>query len=298
MTDKKPKVIVIVGPTASGKSALAVEIAKEFSGEVISADSRQVYRGLDLTSAKITEAEQAGIPHHLLDVADVTEVYTASNYKHDAEIALKDILTRHQLPIIAGGTFFYVDTLLGKVSTPTVSPNEKLRHELEARTNSELYKELTQKDPRRAADIDPENKRRLVRALEIVDALGEVPATTSESPYDTLTIGLSVDLDQLSATIRERIIERLDQGMKEEVEALLVKGVTHERLEELGLECRYLSRHLSGQMTYEEMIGELTTKTRQFAKRQLTWLKRDQSITWFNKDDQNIFTTVEKFLNN
>ena len=181
---EKPKILVVVGPTASGKTGLAIELAKRFNGEVISADSRQVYRGLDIGTAKTTKEEMDGVPHHLIDVADPKEVYNASDFKQGAEAAIADIVARGKLPIVAGGTFFYVDILLGRVALPDVPPNEQLRKKLEEKSAAELYQELQAKDPRRAAEIDPQNKRRVIRALEIARELDYVQlATKLTSPF-------------------------------------------------------------------------------------------------------------------
>lgn len=293
----KPKILVIVGPTASGKTGLAIKLAKEFNGEVVSADSRQVYKGLDIGSAKVTEEEMDGVPHHLLDVADPKDVYTAADFKRDAEIAVKDILARGKLPIICGGTFFYIDAFLGKVNLPEVEPNEELRAELEEKDATELLNILREIDPERAKSVEKENPRRLIRAIEIARSLGHVPLNESvDSPYDVLTIGLTVDMETHGEVLRNRIIERLNAGMKEEVERLIAEGVSHERLEKFGLEYRYLSRYLRGLLPYDEMIDELTIKSRQFAKRQLTWLKRDQEIKWFHRQDREINAEVKAFL--
>jgi tRNA dimethylallyltransferase len=293
----KPKILVIVGPTASGKTSLSIELAKRFNGEVVSADSRQVYRGLDIGSAKVTEVEMDGIRHHLLDVADPKDIYNASDFKRDASAAVSDILARSKLPIICGGTFFYIDALLGKVSLPEVEPNEELRAELEEKSAAELLTILEKLDPFRASTVEQGNPRRLVRAIEIAKALGHVPATeTTESPYEVLTIGLTVDMNTHGDNIKKRLIERFDAGMINEVKRLLESGVSHERLDKLGLEYRYVSRHLRGLLNYEEMIEELSIKSRQFAKRQLTWLKRDDSIQWFKRGDEEVFREVEGFL--
>ncbi len=293
----KPKILVIVGPTASGKTGLSIELAKRFNGEVISADSRQVYRGMDIGSAKVTVDEMAGIPHHLLDVADPKEVYNASDFKRDAETAIDDILSRGKLPIICGGTFFYVDTLLGKVSLPEVEPDEELRAELEEKNPAELLTILQELDPKRASTIEPENPRRLIRAIEVAMKLGSVPEPKeTESSYDAFIIGLTVNMDNHAYILKDRLIERLGIGMIEEVESLIAHGVTHERLEKFGLEYRYASRYLRGEIDFETMINEIVIKSRQFAKRQLTWLKRDQSIHWFNRTDTEVVKQIEQFL--
>lgn len=293
----KPKILVIVGPTASGKTGLAIELAKRFNGEVISADSRQVYRGLDIGSAKVTKEEMDGVPHHLLDVADPKDVYNAADFKRDAKIAVDDILSRSKLPIICGGTFFYIDALLEKISLPEVEPDLELRAELEEKGAAELLEILEKLDPDRAAAVEKQNPRRLIRAIEIARSLGHVPETeVRECPYEVLTIGLIVDMETHGEVLKGRILERLNAGMKEEVERLLNEGVTHERLEKFGLEYRYLSRYLRGLLTFDQMVEELTVKSRQFAKRQMTWLKRDQEIKWFNRQDQEITDEVNAFL--
>jgi tRNA dimethylallyltransferase len=295
---EKIPLIVIVGPTASGKTSLSIKIATAHNGEVISADSRQVYRGLDIGSGKVTRAEMGSIPHHLIDVADPQTVYTASDFKTDATTALTDISNRGQLPIIVGGTFFYVDTLLGDISFPQVPPNDELRADLETKSTEELYVELTTLDPDRAQTIDKDNPRRLVRAIEIATALGKVPTPAhTESPYRTLKLGIDIDRETLHANIHARLLSRLDEGMVAEVEGLIADGVTHERLESFGLEYRYISRYLRDLLSYDDMVAELETKIRQFAKRQYTWLKRDTEIVWVDPHDTDkIHTLISNFL--
>ncbi|MFM2424443.1 MAG: hypothetical protein RLZZ70_834 [Candidatus Parcubacteria bacterium] len=295
-TDKaKSKVVVIVGPTASGKTSLSIKLAKDYQGEVISADSRQVYRGMDLGTGKVTKEEMLDVPHHLIDVADPMSVYTVADFTHDGQIAITAITNRGNLPIIAGGTFQYVDTLLGRMSTPAVPPNEELRASLASEPIETLYARLTVLDPVRAATIDRQNPRRLIRAIEIAIALGHVPPTESKERYSTLTLGISIDQATLHHNIHIRLAERLDAGMIAEVERLLTGGVSHERLNALGLEYRYISRYLHGLIDYDTMVKELETKIRQFAKRQYTWLKRDPSIIWVDPRDTG---TIHKLVNN
>ena len=297
---KKPKVIAIVGPTASGKTALSIELATRFNGEVISADSRQVYRGMNLGTGKVTTEEMAGIPHHLLDIADPqTDTYTGADFVHDANATITDITNRGHLPIIAGGTFFYLDLLRGLRSSAPVPPNESLRAELELKTTEELSAELTILDPRRAETIDHDNRRRLIRAIEIADALGHVPEVTiAESPYDMLVLGIDVPVDILNERIHRRIIDRINQGMIEEIALLHSNGVSWERMASFGLEYRSIASYLQGHITKDAMIEELAAKTRQFAKRQRLWLKHDQSIIWlpFPVDIENAATLVREFL--
>lgn len=277
---EKPKILVIVGPTASGKTSLSVKLAKHYNGEVISADSRQVYRGLDLGTGKVTHEEMQGVPHHLLDVADPHETYTVTDFVRDGRVAIDDILSRGKLPIIAGGTFFYVDALLGRVIAPAVPPNHLLRAELAQCSNEELFARLVAVDPARAVAIDRHNPRRLVRALEIIAARGTVPEPMTDELYDARIIGIKIDKETLHKNIGMRLRARLDAGMVDEVKNLHQNGLSYERMEDLGLEYRYIARYLKGELSYEAMVHTLETKIRQFAKRQMTWLKRDTSIAW------------------
>jgi tRNA dimethylallyltransferase len=296
----KPKVIAIVGPTASGKTTLSITLAKVFSGEVISADSRQVYRGMDLGTGKVTLAEMANIPHHLIDICDPSTIYTATHFVKNARAAITDITDRQKLPIIAGGTFFYLDLLKGRHSAPAVAPNPQLRLKLEAYDLKKLVLTLTQLDPVRAAQIDTQNPRRLIRAIEIATALGIVPVSIpTESPYQFLTLGIEISLAELTLRIRDRVFSRLNEGMIEEVETLHHQGISWTRLDSFGLEYRYLAQYLQNQIDRETMITEIVTKSRQFAKRQKTWLKRDPTIIWlpFPADVDRANKLVTEFIN-
>ena len=294
----KPRVIAVLGPTASGKTSCAIDLAEQFAGEVVSADSRQVYRGLNLSSGKVTDAEMRGVPHHLLDVAELREVYTASDFVRDATAAIDDILARGRTPIIAGGTNFYVDLLRGKQQAAPVPPNPTLRERLDTYSTAALYEELRERDPRRAGEVDPNNRHRLIRALEIVATLGVVPQTGAvEAHYAFCCIGLSMPLPELTERIGCRLHERIESGLVDEIRSLHEAGMPWERLDELGLEQRYTSWYLQGRLTYDAYQKELVTKTRQFAKRQLTWLQRDEAIAWFDPHDQEAVSAhIEKFL--
>lgn len=298
ITMKKPKILVIVGPTASGKTSLSIALAQKYAGEIVSADSRQVYKGLDLGTGKVTTEEMCGIPHHLLDVTNPMETYTVADYVRDGHIAISSILSQNKLPIIIGGTFFYIDALLGRVSTPYVQPNEKLRTLLEEKTTETLSAELIAKDPQRASSVDKHNRRRLIRALEIIDALGHVPAPVeTESPYETLILGIDVPKESLYERIDERIQARITLGMIEEVKSLHTNGIPYKRMEDLGIEYKYIARFLQGQLTEDTLIEQLNIKSRQYAKRQMTWLKRDRSIIWINPTDMaTIEHKIESFL--
>ncbi len=243
---------------------------------MISADSRQVYKGLDIGTGKVTKDEMRGIPHHLLDVISPKETYTVADFVRDGRHSITDILSRNKLPIIVGGTFFYVDALLGKVSTPEVPPNKTLRAHLETLSNDELFTLLKEKDSARAENIDRDNKRRLVRALEIVEALGTVPEIQKEELYDSLTLGISLPKETLKENIHTRLVTRLDVGMIEEVINLHKNGLSYERMQELGIEYKYIAEYLQEKISKEEMCTLIETKSIQYAKRQMTWLKRDK----------------------
>lgn len=294
----KSKVIAVVGPTASGKTSLAIAIAEQFSGEVISADSRQVYRGMDIGTGKVTEAEKRGIPHHLLDIIDPMEVYTATDFTRDTTLAIADITKRAQLPIIAGGTFFYIDLLRGNLSPAPVPPNESFRASIAHYSNAELFSQLKGKDPRRANTIDANNRHRLMRALEIINTLGIVPESQPvESDFEWLLLGVDIPKETLHQNIHDRLQQRLATGLIEEVERLHTQGVTWQRMTEFGLEYRYITLYLQNQLAKQEMIEELETKIRQYAKRQMTWLKRDGAVNWHEPSDtQAIFARIETFL--
>jgi tRNA dimethylallyltransferase len=294
-----PKILAVLGPTSSGKSDLAVLLALEFDGEIISADSRQVYRGLDIATGKITKEEMRGVPHHLLDIANPSERYTVSHFKRDAEKVIDDILARGKLPIICGGTMQYINAVTENYITPETIPDEKLRNELSQKSNAELFSELKKLDPRRAEKIDRNNPRRLIRAIEIVRSQGIVPEIPdSPKKYDTLKIGIATDKKKLRERIQKRVENRLNLGMIEEAKKLQANGLSFERMRELGLEYRYLADFLEGKISEEQLKKELCFKDWQYAKRQMTWMKRDVNILWCSLAEKDmLFSTVKNFLN-
>lgn len=282
---KQPQVIAIVGPTAAGKTSLSVALAQKFSGEVVSADSRQIYKGLDLGTGKVTEREMRGVRHHLLDIVSPSETYTATDFLRDGSKAVAAILKRNYLPIIAGGTLFYVDVLLGRVTPAEVPPNKALRKALEEYDTETLFEMLKEQDSQYAASIDKDNPRRLIRALEIIDLPGEIPKPKKQVRYHYLILGIKVGKDTLQKSIHVRLKKRLGAGMLKEVEGLLEQGLSHKRLETLGIEYKYLSRHLRGQIDLNTAKKEIETKSWQYAKRQLTWLRRDKEVRWVTSGD-------------
>ncbi len=291
--------LVILGPTATGKSELAAFLAKKFNGEVISADSRQVYKGLDIGTGKITKREMSGVPHHFLDVVNPKQIFTVSEYKKLGEKSLQNIWRRGKLPIICGGTGFYIQALVDGIILPEVPPNKKLRKQLEKKPVAELFVILKKLDLRRAKEIDRKNPRRLIRAIEIAKYLGKVPhlAVRPPSGTDILQIGIDMPDKILKERIEKRLKVRLKKGMLDEARRLHREGLSWRRMEELGLEYRYLAQYLQGKITKEKMIDELAQAIWQYAKRQRTWFKRDKRIVWFrSRQKKNIEKLVRKFL--
>lgn len=276
----KPKVVVILGPTATGKSDFAVEIAKKINGEIISADSRQVYVGLDIGSGKITKKEMKGVPHHLLDVANPKKVLSVAEYKKLADKKIEEIISRGKIPIIVGGTGFYIDAVINDSQLPEVKPNKNLRKELEKLNSEKLFKKLQKLDPRRAKEIDAKNPVRLIRAIEIAKELGKVPKLKTNPKYNTINIGLDFPDDELKERIEKRLISRFKNGMLDEAKKLHKEGVSWKRMEELGLEYRYMAKFLQGKITEKEMVEKLNSEIWKYAKRQRTWFKRDKNIIW------------------
>lgn len=265
------KVIVILGQTATGKSAFAVKLAKKINGEIISADSRQVYKGLDIGTGKITKKEMGGIRHHLLDVASPKKQFTVVEYKKLAEEKIKEILSRNKIPIICGGTGFYIDAVTRGVVLPEVPPNFKLRKKLLALPEEALFFMLKKLDKTRAKSIDPKNKVRLIRAIEIAKALGKVPRIKEVPPaYEFIKIGLRLKEDELKKKINKRVKEMFEKGLLEEIKKLKKLGVSKKRLQEFGFEYN--------DPTPEKVI----VQTIKYAKRQMTWFKRDKEIKWID----------------
>ncbi|MDI6602784.1 MAG: tRNA (adenosine(37)-N6)-dimethylallyltransferase MiaA [Patescibacteria group bacterium] len=292
----KKSLIVILGPTASGKSELAVKLARKFNGEVVSADSRQVYKGMDIGTGKITKKEMQGIPHYLLNVASPKRRFTVVQYRKLALKAIDKIFKKNKIPILCGGSGFYIQAVVDGIFLPEVRPDWRLRKELEKKTAEELFAQLKKLDPQRAKTIEPKNKRRLIRALEIVKKIGRVPILEKKPlPYPVLMIGIKKEKKELSSLIRERLLKRLRKGMIAEVKKLRKSGLSWKRLEEFGLEYRWVARFLQKKLSYQEMLEKLQKETEHFAKRQLTWFKSDERIHWI-KTYEEAKNLVKNFL--
>lgn len=289
MEKGKLKVIVIVGPTASGKSDLGIQLARKLNGEIISADSRQVYRGMDIGTGKVTKREQRLVRHWLLDVASPRRQYSVAQWKIAAQQAIRDIVHRGKVPIICGGTGFWIDALVSGMTLPDVKPNAKLRADLAKLSVAQMYATLTKLDPVRAAAIDRHNPRRLQRALEIVMTTGKaVPQAGNGSRYEPLFLAVSFPKEKLAARIAKRLDARLKGGMITEVKRLHTHGVSWQRLEDFGLEYRWLARYLKSKsksyklqaISYRTMREALLRDIVRYAKRQMTWFKRNPDIHW------------------
>ncbi len=279
---KKEKVIIILGTTAVGKSNLAVKFARKCKGEIISADSRQVYKGLNIGTGKITKKEMHGIPHYLIDVANPKKKFTVTEYQKQAVKKIEEIISRGNTPIIVGGTGFYIDAVTKGIIFPEVKPNVKLRKTLEKLSILALFKTLQKLDKDRAENIDEKNKVRLIRAIEIAKALGKVPKITQGAPvYDFIKIGLKANEEILKKKIEKRVKGMFKDGLLNEIKKLKKSGISEKRLKEFGFE--YNSP------TPEKVI----LGTLQYAKRQNTWFKRDIDIKWFKLEE---YIKIEKYL--
>lgn len=301
----KPKIIVVCGPTATGKSDLAVDIAIELGknfaklGEVVSADSRQVYTGLNIGTGKITHDEMRGVPHHMLDIVAPLDAYSVADYKRDAERIIAGIHARGRIPVMCGGTGQYIDAVIFNQSIPEVEPDEELRAELEGKSIEEvttLFNELN-KDKEgnpQLHSVDMQNKRRIIRAIEILKELGHIPPITTDERFDVLWIGIDTDDETLKQRIARRLDARLDPGAKNMItEAqMLLEGqkLTPERMRKLGLEYAYIADFLASPGTAEDMSKfkeGLNQAIWHYAKRQRTWFRRNDKIHWLMTGDVN-----------
>ena len=276
--------VVILGTNASGKSELGIRLANHLGGEVVSADSRQVYRGLDLGSGKITPAQAGTVRHHLIDVADLSDYFSLAQYQRAAYSAIDSISGAGKRPLLVGGTGLYISAIVEGYELVDVPPNDPLRAELDGLPLPQLVERLEKSDSDAAGRIDKSNRRRLIRAIEIAAAGRAHSAARQSSPrYNCLQLGLTWPREILEERIEKRLRDRLTNGMIDEVAGLRSRGVSDTRLDKLGLECRYIARYLRGELaTLDDLRLELGIAIRQFAKGQLTWFKRDRRIIWLD----------------
>lgn len=302
--------MVIVGPTASGKSELAVRIAKKsalsgvkgFGGEIISADSRQVYRGLTIGTGKVPGKRiigsrtsynfiYKGVPHYCIDFVSPKRTYTAAEYKKCAQKAISDIASRGKVPMLVGGTGFWIDAVVYDLDLPAVPPNPKLRKKLEKRDIAELLKMLQKLDPERAKTIEQKNQRRLIRAIEIAAALGKIPIVRRQNRYKTSWIGLNPGQKILKQKIARRIKQMTRNGLIRETRGLLKRGIPRKRIREFGFEYNAALGYLDKKIVYREIYPLLIKDTFQYARRQMTWWGKNPQIHWFTDPK-----AAEKFI--
>lgn len=302
MAEKQSKIFVVVGPTASGKSELAVKLAKKYNGEIISADSRQIYRGLDIGSGKVEGKWKQGtfvyknIPHYLIDQVSPRGQYSVAKFQKQATKLIADVQQRGKLPIICGGTGHWIDAVVFAQVLPAVKPNTKLRAKLNQMSVKQLFAKLQKLDPERAKTIDSKNPRRLIRALEIVLSTGNpVPKTKVVQKYDALWLGTNHDKETLHDKIEKRLKSRLKQGLIKEVTKLHEQGLSWKKLESFGLEYKFVALYLQNKLSEAEMKEQLLRAIKQYAKRQLTWWKRNQEIHW-SVEPEKLLTLAKKLI--
>ena len=278
----RQKLLIIVGPTASGKSDLAVSLAKKFNGEVISADSRQIYRNLAIGSGTVTKKEMAGIAHHLLGVISPRRVFTAAQFVARARRAIAAIARRGHVPIVAGGAAFWIDALVDGMALPEVEPDMALRRRLEKKSAAVLLAMLEKMDPRRAAGIEQKNPRRLIRAIEIARSLGAVPTLKKHFPYDALWIGIALPRGAWMRRVARRVGAMIRRGLIAETKKLISQGVGERRIREFGFEYTAALDAIVGAIPRRELAPRIIRHTARYARRQMQWWRRNGDIRWIS----------------
>lgn len=301
--NKKSKIVVIIGPTASGKSALAIEIAKKFNGEIVSADSRQIYRGMDIGTAKPAKKEMAGIPHHLIDIKNPNEDYSAGEYKKDAIEAINKIIKRDKLPILVGGTGLYISAVVSNLEIPEIKENKRLRIKLQKEIDKKgldfVFRKLIKFDPEAAYIIDPKNPRRVIRALEIATISGRKFSEQRKKGrplYDVLEIGVNPPAEIYKKLFTKRAKKMIKEGLITEVKKLVKKyGYKCKAFDAIGY--REIIDHLRGKISLEEAAKQMNMNTQRYAKRQMTWFRKyNPKAHWIKNKNEAIFGLVKRFL--
>lgn len=288
----KPKVVVIVGPTASGKTSLSIELAKKIDGEIISADSMQIYKDMDIGTAKVTKEEAQGIKHYLVDCVSPDERYTVSDFKKDSENAIEEILKKEKTPIVVGGTGLYVNSLIYGIEYQDMKFDEKYRDELmqEAKTQEgleKLWKKANAIDPEAMKKISQNDAKRIVRVLEIYNATGktktynEILSRQKEVKYDFKVFGINFERQKLYDRINRRVDIMFEQGLEEEVRKLIQKYSSFPTAMQ-GLGYKEVVEYFDGKLKYDEMVDKIKQESRRYAKRQLTWFRRNEKIIWLD----------------
>ncbi|KKR21522.1 MAG: tRNA dimethylallyltransferase [Candidatus Moranbacteria bacterium GW2011_GWA2_39_41] len=299
--ESRGKIVVILGPTSAGKSAVAIRLAQKFDGEIVSVDSRQIYRGMDVGTGKVTTEEQVGIKHWMLDIVSPRTNFSVAQFKKKADKAIVDILKRGKLPILCGGTGFWIDAVVDNIVYPEVAPNWELRKKLETKSTEELFAKLKKLDARRAENIDAKNKVRLIRAIEICKALGKVPQPISinsfkhSRPYAFLKIGINPGKEKLHAKIKKRLDQRWKDGMLAEVQKLHKSGLSWKKIQSFGLGYFWIPKYLRAEITLAELYERVYLAEKDYAKRQMTWFQKDPRIKWIKKY-KDMEKTVSDFI--
>ncbi len=299
---KKQKIVVIIGPTAVGKTKLSIELAKRYRGEIISGDSMQIYRGMDIGTAKIKQDEMEGVPHHLIDIKNPDQDFSAAEFQELLRKKINEISARNRLPIIVGGTGLYIQSAIYDYHFSEAPSDPEFRSSLEQRAETEgnqaLHDELMKVDPASASEIHPNNVRRVIRALEIHHCTGKTKVEThaNQSPeliYDTALIGLTMDRDQLYERINYRVDLMLEEGLLDEVKTLHQQGLREcQSIQAIGYKELYL--YLDGQISLSEGIELLKQNSRRYAKRQLTWFRNKMQVKWYDMGEE---VSFEKKIN-
>ena len=290
----KPKVIVICGPTASGKTALSIQLAQKINGEIISSDSMQIYKNMNIGTAKPDQQEMQGIKHYLLDFVEPNQRYSVADYKKDAENAIEDILQKGKVPIIVGGTGLYVDSLIYGIEYPNIEFDENYRKELERRVEKEglekLYEEARKIDPQAMEKISRNDQKRILRVLEIYNATGktkteqEIESRKNEVKYDYRVFAINMDREKLYDRINKRVDIMIQKGLIEEVENLLKKYNEFPTAMQ-GLGYKEVVEYIQGKVLKEDMIENIKRESRRYAKRQITWFKKNKQTIWIGPND-------------
>ena len=303
---QKQKVIVICGPTASGKTALSIELAKRINGEIVSADSMQIYKDMDIGSAKVTAEEMQGIKHYLIDQVYPNQRYSVANYKQDAKRAIEEIIAKGKIPIVVGGTGLYIDALIYEIEYKDIKINEEYRKELEKIRNEQgldvLYQKALEIDPKAMEKISANDFKRISRILEIYEATGktkteqEAESRLNEIPYDYKVFAIDYEREKLYERINRRVDIMMKKGLIDEVKSLLEKYTEFPTAMQ-GLGYKEVKQYLDGEISKEEMIEKIKQESRRYAKRQFTWFRKNKQTIWINGEaniEQNISTILEE----
>ena len=301
----KPKLIAVVGPTASGKTALGIELARKFGGEIVSADSRQIYRGMDIGTAKPTAEERRAVPHHLIDIKDPNEDYAVAEYQRDAIAAINGIIARGNIPLLVGGTGLYIKAVLENLDIPKTQADPALRAEIEAESARDgldaVFKKLVARDPEAAYVVDPKNPRRVVRALEVAISTGE-PFTAQRAKREPLFDALVLGLNPSPKRLRERIDQRVDamirDGLVDETVALIKKYAKkniHVPVAFDAIGYREIIAYLDGALSLEKSVTAIKINTWHYAKRQMTWFKKTNHVNWADSKEKTLLLAESFF---